>query len=288
MKGLKLSQVKIRRAVPSDKGPVVEFCKNIWHGGDYLPGVWDEWLSDRKGLLLVATIHGAPVGVVHAYFQTKDVAWLEGLRVHPAHRGLGIAGKLNRALTRSARSKGAKVARLCTGSSNMASQKHARKLGFKAVQTFQRLDSTRSLRRKPVGVARPRKVRAGLWKWLQDRPEFHESKSMFSDGWTWYPLTAVSFRRLLNNRQVLLTMHNSSPSSCCIVSGEDQRLTLGFAAGVLGDVENVARFLRYMLFRGRHERVRALVPLKSGPVRVLEDNGFEKTAKILVYEKSLR
>ncbi len=264
------------------------FCKNIWHGGDYLPGVWDEWLSDRKGLLLIATIHGAPVGVAHAYFQTKDVAWLEGLRVHATYRGLGIAGKLNRALTRFALSKGAKVARLCTGSSNVASQKHARKLGFKAVQTFQRLDSTSRLRRKPVSVIRPRKLRAGLWKWLQDRPEFYESKGMFSDGWTWYPLTAVSFRKLLKNRRVLLTMHNSSPSSCCIFSDEDRWLTLGFATGPLENVENAARFLRYKLSRGRHERVRALVPLKSALVRVLEDNGFEKRAKILVYEKSLR
>lgn len=264
------------------------FCKNIWHGGDYLPGVWDEWLSDRKGLLLIATIHGAPVGVAHAYFQTKDVAWLEGLRVHSTYRGLGIAGKLNRALTRFALSKGAKVARLCTGSSNVASQKHARKLGFKAVQTFHRLDSTSRLRRKPVSVIRPRKLRAGLWKWLQDRPEFYESKGMFSDGWTWYPLTAVSFRKLLKNRRVLLTMHNSSPSSCCIFSDEDRWLTLGFATGPLENVENAARFLRYKLSRGRHERVRALVPLKSALVRVLEDNGFEKRAKILVYEKSLR
>ena len=280
--------MKIRRAVPADKGPVVDFCKNIWQGHDYLPQVWDDWMKDRNGLLVVATVGDTPVGVAHAYFQTRQVAWLEGVRVAEAYRGLGIAGKLNRTLTRYAARKGATVARLCTGSKNIASRKHLEKVGFHVLQTFQRLDSARGLRRKPDRVVRARRHKDGLWKWVRERPEFSESKGSYSDGWTWYPLNAAGFRNMMRKGQVLLTYSGKVPRSSSVFFSENKRLTLGFVAGEDEDVENQARYLRFLLSDGKHERVRALVPSKSRLVKVLEDGGFEKSAKILLYEKQLR
>ncbi|HEX9197876.1 MAG TPA: GNAT family N-acetyltransferase, partial [Candidatus Bathyarchaeia archaeon] len=143
LKNPKSDRVKIRNATAADKAPILEICKNIWNGHDYLPGVWDEWLADKDGRLVVAIVKGRTVGVAHASLQTPDVAWLEGVRVHEQYRGLGIAGKLNRALVRWARRRRARVARLCTGSSNLASKKHLEKIRFPLLQTFQRLDSTR-------------------------------------------------------------------------------------------------------------------------------------------------
>ncbi|OLC61673.1 hypothetical protein AUH73_06605 [archaeon 13_1_40CM_4_53_4] len=76
------NRVKIRKATAVDKAPILEICKNIWNGHDYLPGVWDDWLADKDGRLIVATVKGRTVGVAHASLQTPDVAWLEGVRVH--------------------------------------------------------------------------------------------------------------------------------------------------------------------------------------------------------------
>ena len=97
-KKLKAAYVKIRKAAEADKAPILEICKNIWNGHDYLPGIWDDWLAEKEGRLIVATVKGRTVGVAHASLQTPDVAWLEGVRVHEQYRGLGIAGRLNRAL----------------------------------------------------------------------------------------------------------------------------------------------------------------------------------------------
>lgn len=284
---LKLSQVKIRRATASDRGPILDICKRIWNGGDYVPEVWDDWLRDGSGLLVVATVNETPVGVAHAGFQTRDVAWLEGVRVHEDYRGLGIAGKLNRALVKFARERGARVARLCTGSSNLASRKHLRKVGFNVLQTFQRMDSVRGVGRRPSRVIRPKQSRSGLWNWLSSSPEFVENRAMYSDGWTWYPLTATVFKDHLSEGRVLLTVAKKGPSSCCIFLDDDRMLTLGFAAGELDDVVRVARFLRFKLSGGRYRKVRILLPAKSPLVRALKDAGFEKTAKVLVYEKFL-
>src|SRR5438128_9012687 len=110
------NRVKTRKATAVDKAPILEICKNIWNGHDYLPSVWDDWLADKNGRLIVATIGGRTVGVAHASLQSNYVAWLEGLRVHEQYRGLGLAGKLNHALVEWVRRKGARVARLSTGS----------------------------------------------------------------------------------------------------------------------------------------------------------------------------
>jgi len=107
--------------------------------------------------LLVAEYRDAPIGIAHAYFQTRKIAWLEGVRVHPSYRGQGLAGRLNKALTRYMSREGATVARLCTGSSNLASRRHLDKTGFKLLQRFQRLKSDRLLTNPPRGIKRPRK-----------------------------------------------------------------------------------------------------------------------------------
>ncbi len=281
------SPVRIRRATPADKSPVLEFCRNTWPGGDYIPEVWDDWIRDARGRLVVATVNGSPVGMAHATLQTRSVAWLEGVRVHPSYRGRGIAGKLNIALTRFAAEKGATVARLCTGSMNKASQRHLDKVGFQLLQRFQRFHSVKPLTRQPSGVVRPRKYEASMWKWLVSRREFEQSKGMYSDGWTWYPLTSKSLQRFLSERGVL-SARSKMLTSCSIFTREEGQVTLGFAAGPPEEIRDQAKYLRYLLSKGGYEKIRVLVPARSRLIDAFEDAGYEKSGTILVYEKPLR
>src|SRR5215831_15985383 len=138
-------RLRVRPALPSDKEPVLKFCTHTWRGGDYIPEVWDDWMKERNGRLLVATIKGDPVGVAHAYLQTPSDAWLEGVRVNPEYRGHGIAGRLNRELLDWTKRRRATAARLCTGEDITASRRHLLKTGFKPLQTFARYVSTRPL-----------------------------------------------------------------------------------------------------------------------------------------------
>jgi len=283
----RLVQVKIRRARAADKAPILEISKKIWGGHDYLPSVWDDWLADKNARFIVATVNGRTVGCAHAGLQTNYVAWLEGVRVHEQYRGLGLAGKLNHALVEWARRKGARVARLSTGSSNRASREHLEKIGFPVMQTFQRLESARGLRVKPAGVTTSRGSAKSLWNWLRTRPNFAENHAMYSDGWTWYPLTLQTLRRRISQRQVFTIIRDKQPKACCIFLDEDKVLTMGFPAGERGDVVKLARMLRFLMHRRKREKVRVLLPSRSPMVRALIRSGFEKTVKILVYEKFL-
>src|SRR6266571_3992982 len=281
------NRVKIQKATAVDKAPILEISKKIWNGHDYLPEVWDDWLADTDGRLIVATVNGRTVGVAHATLQTPDVAWLEGVRVHEQYRGHGIAGKLNKVLIEWARKRHARVARLCTGSSNQASKKHLERIHFPALQTFQRLDSTRGLLAKPSGVKTPRGSAEKLWNWLSTSPEFAENRAMYSDGWTWHPLTPQAFRKNVGQGRVLVASKNRQPSACCILLDEDKIMTAGFVAGEPRDAGKLIRMLRYQIRRKGRGTLRVLLPLKSPMIQALEHSGFEKTAKIIVYEKFL-
>ncbi len=280
-------RIKIREALPSDKRRVLEFCKDTWPGGDYIQDVWDDWILNRNGRFIVATKGGVPVGIAHASFQTRDVVWLEGLRVHPDCRGLGIAGRLNRALVKTAAQRGASLARLSTAISNKASRRHAEKVGFKLVASFGRFEQKRGLVRNSQLVARPRSYQPGTWTWLESTVDFNRFHSMFSDGWTWYPVTGDSMRQLCKQRRVLVTRRDHTLTSCSIFSSEDRRITLGFSVGTKAGIGEAIRYLRFQLSRQKMEKVRALVPKDTSLIEVLRSNGFERVGTTLVYEKKL-
>jgi GNAT superfamily N-acetyltransferase len=283
----KSAAVKIRKAKPSDKAPILEISKRIWGGHDYLPGVWDDWVADKKARLIVATVDGRTVGCAHASLQANYVAWLDGVRVREEYRGLGIAGELNQALVRWAKRNGARVARLSTGSSNRASRQHLSKIGFPVMGTFQRLDTTKGVRVKPAGITVPRRSAKILWNWLRTRPNFTENHAMYSDGWTWHPLTRQVLKNLVGQGRVLVTLKDGEPSACCIFLDEEKILTAGFVAGNRGEVAKLIRTLRFLKSKRKREKLRVLLPRRSSLVGTLMKSGFKKGVTILVYEKFL-
>src|SRR2546430_3697955 len=138
-----------------------------------------------------------------------------------------------------------------------------------------------------TGVTSPRGSAKSFWNWLHTHSNFAENHAMYSDGWTWYPLTLQTLRRLMSRGQVFTVVRDKKLKACCIFLDEDSVLTMGFAAGEPGDVVKLARMLRFMIYRKKREKLRVLLPSRSPLVRALVRSGFEKTAKILVYEKFL-
>ncbi|HEU5440707.1 MAG TPA: GNAT family N-acetyltransferase [Ktedonobacterales bacterium] len=122
--------IEVRPAREADREAVIAFCAHTWEDGDYIPYVWEEWLADTQGALLVATVDGEPVGLAHMRMLADDEAWLEGMRVAPHLRRHGIARRLQAPLLAAARERGAQVARLLTGATNYASQELSAGFGF--------------------------------------------------------------------------------------------------------------------------------------------------------------
>src|SRR5262249_53671079 len=101
---------------------------------DYIALVFDQWLHDESGALLVAVVGGRPVGLVHVQMISADDAWLESIRGDPAGRRQGIGRLLASHALVAAHERGAGVARLLTDSGNVASQELvAKRFGFQRV-----------------------------------------------------------------------------------------------------------------------------------------------------------
>ena len=126
-------QIDVRPARPEDRGAVLAFCADTWEYGDYISHVWDAWLRDERGTLLVAVVDDRPAGIVHVRMLSADEAWLEGIRVDPAVRRQGIGRVLTSRALAAAHERGATVTRLLTGHDNVASQQLVARFGFTRV-----------------------------------------------------------------------------------------------------------------------------------------------------------
>jgi GNAT superfamily N-acetyltransferase len=115
-----MASIEIRPARPEDREAVLAFCTNTWDWGDYIEYVWDEWLHDPRGQMYVAAVDGKPVAVSRFRMLTPAEAWLEGMRVDPAHRQQGLATAINNVMLAEAKRRGATIARLMTESANTA------------------------------------------------------------------------------------------------------------------------------------------------------------------------
>ncbi len=124
--------MKIRPATSEDRSDVLEIAKHIWDGHDYLPHVFDEWLTDPDSHTACLEIDGRVVALNNLRVIEDGVTgWLEGLRVHPDFRGRGLAHLLTDHVIETATTLGVERLRYTTDTTNVASLKLAAKAGLK-------------------------------------------------------------------------------------------------------------------------------------------------------------
>lgn len=123
--------VSVRPARIDDKDAILSFCVNTFSWGDYIAEVWDAWLADDRGRIFVGVVKHQPVGMMHVAFLDDGAAWMEGMRVHPDYRRLGLASAIDAAGRAYARDCGHKLARLATSVDNFAAQKTLEAEGYR-------------------------------------------------------------------------------------------------------------------------------------------------------------
>lgn len=126
--------VTIRPALPADKADVLAFCKGIWGGQDYIPFVWDDWMSDPAVGMFVAGYAGHAVGMACLTRLAPGQWWLEGLRVDPAHQGNKIASRLHEWLVEEWLAHGEGSIRLWTNAERVKVHHLCERLGFRKTQ----------------------------------------------------------------------------------------------------------------------------------------------------------
>ena len=130
-----------RQARAADAEAVAAFTTDTWtefEGGDYLPDVFAEWVAtdgpDQH--TVVAERDGAVAGCCQVVLLSGHEAWTQGLRVHPDHRGAGVARAMDAACRRWACERGAALVRNMVFSWNEQGLAAARSFGYRPRAEF--------------------------------------------------------------------------------------------------------------------------------------------------------
>ena len=194
----------IRPARAEDKAAVLAFAQHTWDWGDYLQWVWDAWLADPRGSLVVAEIEGRVVAVDMLSEPRPGEGWFQGLRVDPAYRGRGIALALEVHQLAVARERGLHTLRFMTLATNTPVHKNALRHGFTVRSRFlaHRLELPASAHSGPLpsGVLRVAPAdAAALWARIPAGPLWAPSTGCLGGDWVfaafaaeWWPAIVAS------------------------------------------------------------------------------------------------
>jgi N-acetylglutamate synthase-like GNAT family acetyltransferase len=196
-------QIQVRPAQATDKSAVEAICAQVWEGDDYIPKVWDDWLDDPHGELIVAELAGQVVGVAKLSRLADDEWWMEGLRVAPACRGQGISSKLHAHLVEKAHQVGRGTLRFGTRSENEPVHHIAARDGFCHLATYQRY------RADPLSTANAPSLRQlteadllAAWSLVHESPRYWASGGLYEDRWIWKDLNHERLARHLASGDV--------------------------------------------------------------------------------------
>jgi GNAT superfamily N-acetyltransferase len=288
----------IRRAKAADKENVLAFCAQTFQWGDYLHLVWDEWLADETGPLLVATLNEEPVGVAKVTLLTPREAWLEGLRVHEAYRRHGLAWQFQIHCLKMARQRGAQVARLATSSKNLAVHKTAERAGMHRVAAVLPLEA----QALPPGEGSTPLTCLSPQDWPQVATRILHGTALaqmcglYGAGWTWQALTAEKLRRHLERGQVLALQNGDAEILAVAITSDvdpdDKSLPVGYVDGIEPHAQRLADGLRVHCACCNAEMVEVMIPADSPLHEAFVQSGYrpemEAEAEVWIYELDLK
>ncbi|MDV3277116.1 MAG: GNAT family N-acetyltransferase [Nitrososphaerales archaeon] len=275
----------IREARRSDKAPLMSFIKDIWGGHDYIPKVWDEWLRDKGAKMFVAEVDGRPVAMNRVRFMEDGSAWLEGVRVHPEFRRMGLASMLGRNSMNIALRRGIRLYRLTSGSANKPAHKQVAKMGFKAVarmSVYISGEKARFSQQKGVRRAKKEDVPA-LERAIRKSKEYAIGSGVYWDSFTATSMTPHVLARLAEEGSVYL-----SESAVAIAKlggeGSDRWRQVCFATGTPEDIMRVVGHVFGKKEKWRASRKWVYAPSRTPLVSALSKAGFRRWGTLLLFE----
>lgn len=286
-------ELTIRPARPEDKAAVLAFCEHTWEWGDYIAEVWDEWLADPAGQLMVVVLDGRPVAIVHMLMVAPHECWLEGMRVDPDMRRRGVSKRLNAEAMSEARKLGATVARLAIHADNVRSQQAAAQGGFEQIGTFLHYEAPA----EPLpGEEQPSLARAGdlpaLMALLDRSTVYPALGGLLYTGWSGRTLTQEVMQEHLTSDMVLALRQwddFQAIAICGFQDADDVLLMVEYLDGTSEGIGRLAYGLRALAARNGLERVLVTIPDLLMLRDVLEGTGYQAvdSGVFWVYERSL-
>lgn len=121
----------IRPLRESDKDDILEIARHTWEGHDYLPYSFDAWLKDSNSHTAAIEYENHVIALANLrVIENGRTGWMEGLRVHPNHRGESLASVLTSHVIELAKSVPVERVRYTTATENETSLHLGQKVGM--------------------------------------------------------------------------------------------------------------------------------------------------------------
>jgi len=285
-----MSELTLRPARPADEAAVNALSGQIWEGEDYVPQRFADWVADDRGQFTVAFDGETLVGFGKLTETTPGEWWLEGLRVHPEHRGRGIARKLHHYVVDLAIAIGRGVLRFATNGHNEAVHKLARETGFHRVAAYVLAEISVGDGDTPSRfvLADPADVPV-LKEWLRASDLFAAGGGLFEEKWKWQSLLP-RLSALRAEKRIYWWLDDGHRVGVVVVGpGDDDVLWLNYLDAAPASLPALCRALPALARQLDHSRIKGK-PLATTLVsEALETAGWaiEPDFEMWVFERPL-
>ncbi len=280
--------LEIRRARSEDREDVLSFCAHTWEEGDYIPHVWEDWLADEQGPLLVGVWEGQVAAIEKITRSSADEVWLEGLRVASQYRRRGIARALFHYALEWARANGVRFVRLATSSGNETVQRMVEAAGLRHV-----LSCPYYKGEAPTEGEEPEclseETAGEVWRRLRYWGGLERAHNLYAHDWAWRPLLPERLQEHLAAGQVWGIRRGGSLDALAIVEERGGEPAIAFLDGENEGVVRLARSLRFWARRSPSGEIAALPREERALLLALEEAGYRRVwdFSFWVYEGDL-
>ena len=289
-------KIALRKAVAPDKERIAAISSRIWEGDDYVASVFDNWLADPHGEVVVAMLAGVLIGFARRTYLLPGYAWFEGIRTDPAYSNTGAAKAITRHFLDAVREENAERIGLSTYIDNEASLHIIAANGFTRAASYVYLEAGPDAPVRRMGHPSKRVVEVPSEEaitFIHNSDFLKVAQGHFPHGWKFYPF-ARDPGAVLSKMEDLIGIRESGRLLGLLCAGQSLRhegeYTIDFIDGAPGAIEEL---LVHALYIARDQRVVELMAPKweeeAPALPVLRKLGFESwndfEADVFVYER---
>ena len=282
-----IDKLHVRNGVASDLEQISELCKNIWNGRDFLPTVWNKWISDETGSFVVVEYENQILGVYHHYVLGSD-SWLETLRVNEQYRRQGIAQFMIKDYLERSKKLNAVNSRLVTSIKNTASRNLFEKHGFSEVLRSQycsiELETiTTNSMQEEFSIIKDSKQ---IYSLLKDSMLDNQLIPLW---WRWWQQSDSALHELSNNSFIIVPKSQPSfvlvqPSANYGYGNDYQILFHDVSSDVLKECTS---FIKNNISSSLNKKIFCIPEINSTQIKSLENIGFNKSTSLVILERRL-
>jgi GNAT superfamily N-acetyltransferase len=286
-------KIVLRKAVTTDKERIADISSQIWEGDDYVVSVFDDWLADPHGEVIVATLDDVLIGFARRTYLLPGYAWFEGIRTDPVYRNTGVAKAITHHFLDAVREENAERIGLSTYIDNEASLHIIAANGFTRAASFVYLEAGPDAPVRRMGHPSKRIVEVSSEEaitFIHNSDFLKVAQGHFPHGWKSYPF-ARDPGAVLSKMEALIGIRESGRLLGLLCAGQPLRqYTIDFVDGA---PEAIEELLVHALYLARDQRVVELMAPKweeeAPALPILRKLGFESwndfEADAFVYER---